>query len=97
MPHWGVNSMTELPACEVTWIDSTSFTRSWYEMSEATKKKLQTIRTIGFLLCEDRFQITLVSSYGEEYGEDHTQEVGGLFAIPKGCIVDFRLIEFTDA
>lgn len=73
---------------EVTWQDSCSSTQSWTKRDEALEwgESGVVARTVGFFVAENEDWLTLAASC-------HDDQYGGLWNIPKGCIVRRRRLK----
>lgn len=69
----------------VVWLDPTGDHESWLNVSEALKRKPRTVTTLGFFLYDSPDLVIVASS--RLHGAD---AVGGVTAIPRGCIVSIK-------
>jgi hypothetical protein len=71
----------------VEWVDSVGHGQRWQYESDV-KNAPGLIRTVGWVVSEDRRCITLASAIGDHSltRPDHEQELGGLHTIVKSCI-----------
>lgn len=73
----------KLPLVEVTWVDSTSYTR-WTTRDGALGMPLIVITTAGYLLDKTRKEVRLVRSMAAD------DDVGDVFLIPRSCIFKIK-------
>ena len=73
---------------EVTLMDSCSCTKSWSTREEALEWAEEGViaQTVGYFVSESKDWLTIAASY-------HEDQYGGLWNIPKGCIVRRRRLK----
>lgn len=76
----------------VEWVDSTGHGQRWHYESDL-RNLPGFVRTVGYVVKEDKRCITLASAVGE-HGEGHEKEFGGVHTIVKACI--YRRHNLTD-
>jgi hypothetical protein len=74
------------PVC-VTWIDIVSDSGGWSTLSEAMEYHPLTVETQGWIIQENEDFIIMVSSMSPPL-DDEGPSVGGIHAIPRGCILN---------
>jgi hypothetical protein len=75
---------------EVTWRDSVSSVgKTWFNLEDAKEwgKDDLTFTTVGYFVMEDKHNLVLATSRMNRPTND---KVGGLWSIPKGCIIKRR-------
>lgn len=75
-----------ISAC-VTWIDIVSDGGGWSTLSEAMEYHPLTVETQGWIIYENEEFIIMVSTLSPAL-EDEEPSVGGVHAIPRGCVIN---------
>jgi hypothetical protein len=71
----------------VTWVDIVSDGGGWSTLSEALTYRPLTVETQGWIIQETEDFITVISTLSPAI-EDEEPAVGGIHAIPRGCIIN---------
>ena len=86
--------MKTLDIVHIVWRDALSNTLFWEPIDDAISflnKEIDLMETVGQVIKIDKRYVTVVSSV--HYNSDgESVKVGGVFSIPKGCIVKMRKI-----
>ena len=72
----------------IDWIDSGTDFAGWQTVEQAATLHPSECQTVGFVLADDEYKITLSMSH-------NVQTVCGLFTIPKSCITNTRVLKDT--
>lgn len=80
----------------VTWVDIVSDSGGWSTLSEAMEYRPLTVETQGWIIYEDDDFIILVSTLSPPL-EDEEPAVGGIHAIPRGCITNITQTSYSQS
>lgn len=81
------------PAVEIVWIDSRSPTPFWQHTRDMSEPKPVLCTSVGYLVAENKFAITLVQSLGDAELDKTRLQLNGAGDIPVPAIIKRRTLK----